>query len=39
MNIVLEDVEEYDNNKFLGKYNEILLRGNNGFFIFFILLI
>lgn len=30
MNIVLEDVEEYENNKLLSKYNEILLRGNNG---------
>ena len=36
MNIVLEDVEEYENSKLLGKYNEILLRGNNGYIIFFL---
>ena len=39
MNIVLEDVEEYENSKLLGKYNEILLRGNNGNIIVFYILI
>jgi len=39
MNIVLEDVEEYEKNIILNKYNEIFIRGNNGYtFITYIII-